>query len=101
MGEDQIEKLKADLIRLRVTSQQEKDAALARMAEENEIVVAQRSALEDQLVEINKSAGALRETLDGSGSTPNAPGDMGAGSDPALVTQVVMLEKANKVLESN
>jgi len=104
--EDQIETLKAELIKLRVKSQQEKETALARMAEENEIVVAQRSALENQLVEINRQAGTLRESLD-SGNAHLASGDGGgggiraSGSDAAFVTQVVMLEKANKVLESS
>jgi len=104
--EDQIETLKAELIKLRVKSQQEKEAALARMAEENEIVVAQRSALETQLVEINRQAGTLRESLD-NGNAHLASGDGGgggskaSGSDAAFVTQVVMLEKANKVLESS
>ena len=42
------------------------------------------------MVEINKSAGVLRDGGD----------DQVAGDDPVLVSQVVMLENANKVLES-
>jgi len=96
--EDQIETLKAELVKLRVKSQREKELALANLAEENEIIKAQRSALEDQLVEINKSAGVLRDisSADASGENHKT-----SGSDPALVSQVVMLEKANKVLESS
>ena len=51
-------------------------------------------------MEINRVAGALRVT-----STPGDGGDgegAGAvGSDPILVSQMVMLERANKVLESS
>jgi len=88
--EDQIEKLNIELIKLRVKSQQEKETEVAHLTEENKIVIAQRSALENQLVEINKSAGVLRDGGD----------DQVAGDDPVLVSQVVMLENANKVLES-
>ncbi|KAL3799058.1 hypothetical protein ACHAW5_004063 [Stephanodiscus triporus] len=100
--EDQIENLKAELVRLRVESQQDKECALARLSEENEIITAQRSALETQLVEINKAAGVLRHSLLSSvGSHSPGNGDEVAGSDPVLVAQVVMLENANKVLESS
>eukprot|EP00571_Detonula_confervacea_P007411 CAMPEP_0172315834 /NCGR_PEP_ID=MMETSP1058-20130122/26429_1 /TAXON_ID=83371 /ORGANISM="Detonula confervacea, Strain CCMP 353" /LENGTH=1230 /DNA_ID=CAMNT_0013030007 /DNA_START=67 /DNA_END=3759 /DNA_ORIENTATION=+ len=97
--EDQIETLKAELVKLRVKSQQEKESALAQLSEENEIVTAQRSALENQLVEINKSAGVLRNSLSTATQSPAA--DAVVGSDPVLVAQVVMLENANKVLESS
>jgi hypothetical protein len=86
---------------LRVKSQLDKECALAQLSEENKIIAAQRLALEDQLVEINKSAGALRRSLL---STPHSPGNadkVAPGSDPILVAQVVMLENANKVLESS
>jgi hypothetical protein len=99
--EDQIETLKAELVRLRVKSQLDKESALAQLSEENKIIAAQRLALEDQLVEINKSAGALRHSLV---STPQSPGNadkVAPGSDPVLIAQVVMLENANKVLESS
>ena len=89
-----------------------KDAALEQLQEENEIIKAQRTALENQLAEINKSAGLLRQSL--SHYTPSPPptlndpastnfprNDGVAGNDPVLVAQVVMLENANKVLESN
>ncbi len=95
--EDQIELLKAELVKLRVKSLQEKESAIAQLTEENKIVTAQRSALESQLVEINKGAGALRETL-GEGV---ASEDHNGGSDPLLVSKVVRLENANKVLESS
>ena len=100
--EDQIETLKAELVRLRVQSQQDKECALAQLSEENEIIAAQRSALEDQLIEINKSAGVLRHSLL-SRAGPHSPGnsDEVVGSDPVLVAQVVMLENANKVLEGS
>ncbi|KAL7484712.1 hypothetical protein ACHAW6_010336 [Cyclotella cf. meneghiniana] len=115
--EDEIEHLKAELVKLRVTSQQEKDAALEQVREELAIVTAQRSALESQLIEINKSAGLLRNSLfDQASSSPNkkshelTPGeptspscgfDGVAGGDPILVAQVVMLENANRVLENS
>eukprot|EP00804_Cyclotella_cryptica_P016281 CCRYP_005750-RA/>CCRYP_005750-RA protein AED:0.00 eAED:0.00 QI:333/1/1/1/1/1/2/200/1845 len=115
--EDEIEHLKAELVKLRVTSQQEKDAALDQLREELAIVTAQRSALENQLIEINKSAGLLRNSLpDQASSSPNskrhesAPDEPAsptcgldgvAGGDPILVAQVVMLENANRVLESS
>ena len=106
--EDQIERLKAELIKLRVTSDHDKQTSLAQLTEENKIVKAQRSALENQLVEINKSAGILRESLAVSPSsvptspaTPVESNDGMAGGDPVLVSQVVMLENANKVLESS
>lgn len=114
--EDQIEQLKIELVKLRVSFQQEKDLALEDLQNEVAIVTSQRSALENQLVEINKSAGLLRQSLadqspnsykrtDPSGpnelSTPKSPGNDGvAGDDPVLVAQVVMLENANRVLES-
>ena len=60
--EDQVEALRAELIKLRVKSQQEKESAIASLVEENKIVLAQRSALEYQLMEINKSAGELRNS---------------------------------------
>lgn len=105
--EDQIEKLKTELITLRVVSQQEKDSALDKLRDENKIVVAQRSALENQLIEINQSAAQIRDSLahdaSQSSATNGVEGDKGdkSGSDPILVAQVVMLKNANKVLESS
>ncbi|KAL9179937.1 hypothetical protein ACHAXT_007907 [Thalassiosira profunda] len=99
--EDQIERLKADLVKLSVKSQLENE----QLRDENEIVTAQRSALENQLVEINKSA---RDSLSSPPATPQQTNpfdddddDDNGGSDPVLVAQVVMLEKKNKVLESS
>lgn len=84
-----------------VKSQVEKESALEQLSKENEIILAQRSALENQLLEINRSAGALRDSLPSSPPTsPNTNGQHDGGSDPVLVSQMVMLEKANKVLES-
>jgi hypothetical protein len=115
--EDEIEHLKAELVKLRVTSQQDKDAALEQVREELAIVTAQRSALESQLIEINKSAGLLRNSLfdqassstnkkshestPGEPTSPSCGLDGVAGGDPILVAQVVMLENANRVLESS
>ena len=115
--EDEIEHLKAELVKVRVTSQQEKDAALEKLREEVNIVTAQRSALESQLFEINKSAGLLRDSLSDQASSPkkehesstlddpkspnSCANDGIAGGDPILVAQVVMLENANRVLESS
>ena len=105
--EDQIEKLKTELITLRVVSQQEKDSALDKLRDENKIVVAQRSALENQLIEINQSAAQIRDSLAHDASQSSAAngveGDKEdkSGSDPILVAQVVMLKNANKVLESS
>ncbi len=105
--EDQIEKLKTELITLRVVSQQEKDSALDKLRDENKIVVAQRSALENQLIEINQSAAQIRDSLahaaSQSSATNGVEGDKEdkSGSDPILVAQVVMLKNANKVLESS
>mmetsp|Transcript_30927 Transcript_30927/g.62528 ORF Transcript_30927/g.62528 Transcript_30927/m.62528 type:complete len:1111 (-) Transcript_30927:52-3384(-) len=109
--EDQIEKLKTELTTLRVVSQQEKESACDKLRDENKIMEAQRFALENQLVEINKSAAMLRNSL-GQDSTSSpakssnvgdgqVPDDGQAGSNPILVAQVVMLENANKVLESS
>eukprot|EP00985_Skeletonema_marinoi_P005702 scaffold2478_cov121-Skeletonema_marinoi.AAC.1 len=61
--EDQIEKLKTELTTLRVVSQQEKESACDKLRDENKIMEAQRFALENQLVEINKSAAMLRNSL--------------------------------------
>ncbi|KAL3810607.1 hypothetical protein ACHAXA_010565 [Cyclostephanos tholiformis] len=96
--EDQIETLKAELVRLRVKTQLDKECALSQLSEENKIITAQRLALENQLVEINNSAGALRHSLL---SNPHGNADKVSGSDPVLIAQVVMLENANKVLESS
>ena len=74
--EGQMEILKAELVKLRVQSQQDKECALE-VSEENKIISAQRSALENQFVEINNSS-----------------------SDPVLVSKAVMLEKENKMLET-
>ena len=55
-------------------------------------------------MEINRPAGALRVPSAATGDR-GADGDGGVagavGSDPVLVSQVVMLERANKVLESS
>lgn len=109
--EDQIEKLKTELTTLRVVSQQEKESACDKLRGENNIIEAQRSALENQLLEINRSAALLRDSMaqdsTSSQSTSNHEGgdqvhNVGrAGSDPILVAQLVMLENANKVLESS
>eukprot|EP00956_Cyclotella_meneghiniana_P007138 scaffold9678_cov79-Cyclotella_meneghiniana.AAC.3 len=117
--ENEIERLKSELVKLRVTSQQDKEAALYQLREEVAIVTAQRTALETQLVEINKFAGHLRNSLDdqtslnptigGKSTTSDKPelsigacGDSSrGGKDPMLVAQVVMLETANTVLEQN
>jgi hypothetical protein len=108
--EDQIEKLKTELTTLRVVSQQEKESACDKLRDENKIMEAQRFALENQLVEINNSAAMLRNSLSQDGTSPSkssnvddgqAPDDGQAGSNPILVAQVVMLENANKVLESS
>ncbi|KAL7491656.1 hypothetical protein ACHAWT_000965 [Skeletonema menzelii] len=109
--EDQIEKLKTELTTLRVVSQQDKESACDKLRDENEIMEAQRSALENQLIEINKSAAMLRDSLaQDSTSSPSKSNRVGddqiqnagqAGSNPILVAQVVMLENANKVLESS
>ena len=74
--EGQMDILKAELVKLRVQSQQDKECALE-VSEENKIISAQHSALENQFVEINNSS-----------------------SDPVLVSKAVMLEKKNKVLET-
>ena len=58
--EDEIERLKSELVKLRITSQQDKEAAQAQLREEVAIVTAQRTALETQLVDMNKFAGHLR-----------------------------------------
>jgi len=109
--EDQIENLKTVLTTLRVVSQQEKENACDKLRDENKIIEAQRSALENQLLEINKSAALLRDSLaqDNTSSLSSSihvgadqVQDVGrAGSDPILVAQLVMLENANKVLESS
>lgn len=105
--EDQIEKLKTELITLRVVSQQEKDTALDKLRDENKIIVAQRSALENQLIEINQSAAQIRDSLAQDTSQSSATNgrecskEEKSGSDPILVAQVVMLKNANKVLESS
>jgi hypothetical protein len=67
--------------------------------------------LENQLVEINNSAAILRDSLaQDSTSSPSKSKNAGddqiqndgqEGSNPILVAQVVMLENANKVLESS
>ncbi|KAL7512486.1 hypothetical protein ACHAXN_009420 [Cyclotella atomus] len=115
--EDEIERLKSELVSLRVTSKQEKEAELEKLREEIAIVTAQRSALESQLIEINQSAGLLRDSLsDQHAQSPGKKADAtdepcsprstedesnAGGNDPILVAQVVMLENANKVLEKN
>ena len=109
--EDQIEKLKTELTTLRVVSQQDKESACDKLRDENKIMEAQRSALENELVDINRSAALLRDSLiqDStlSPSKSKSEGDDQAqnigqvGSDPILVAQVVMLENANKVLGSS
>eukprot|EP00573_Skeletonema_grethae_P013520 CAMPEP_0201695432 /NCGR_PEP_ID=MMETSP0578-20130828/7380_1 /ASSEMBLY_ACC=CAM_ASM_000663 /TAXON_ID=267565 /ORGANISM="Skeletonema grethea, Strain CCMP 1804" /LENGTH=1030 /DNA_ID=CAMNT_0048181277 /DNA_START=216 /DNA_END=3308 /DNA_ORIENTATION=- len=100
--EDQIEKLKTELITLRVVSQQEQESACDKLRDDNKIMEAQRTALENQLVEINESAAMLRKSL-AQDSTSDAQNQnaVEAGSNPILVAQVVMLENANKVLESS
>lgn len=100
--EDQIEKLKTELIRLRVVSQQEQETACDKLRDDNKIMEAQRTALENQLVEINESAAILRKSLaeDMTSDTQNQNAAE-SGSNPILVAQVVMLENANKVLESS
>jgi chromosome segregation ATPase len=110
--EDEIERLKSELVKMRVISQQEKDAALQQVT----IVTAQKIALENQLIEINKSAGILRDSLSDQVSSPKKGTETtctepassrstesggAGGSDPVLVAQVVMLENANKVLENS
>lgn len=99
--EDQVEALRAELIKLRVKSQQEKESAIAALVEENKIVMAQRSALEYQLMEINKSAGELRTSPTDHSTLDGESYEVAAGSDPILITKVVRLENANKVLESS
>ncbi|KAL7428383.1 hypothetical protein ACHAXM_001250 [Skeletonema potamos] len=109
--EDQIENLKTVLTTLRVVSQQEKENACDKLRDENKIIEAQRSALENQLLEINKSAALLRDSLAQDNTTSLSSSihvgadqvqNVGrAGSDPILVTQLVKLENANKVLESS
>ena len=111
--EDEIERLKSELVKARVTSQQENE----QLKEEVATVKAQRAALENQLIEINKSAGLLRDSLSDQVSnspkketeTQNEPAsprresdsNPGGNADPILVAQVVMLENANRVLEQN
>ena len=111
--EDEIERLKSELVKARVTSQQENE----QLQKEVAIVTAQRAALESQLIEINKSAGAIRDSLSDQVSTsPNKEAEAsnkpasprteddrssGGNADPILVAQVVMLENANRVLEQN
>mmetsp|Transcript_23564 Transcript_23564/g.35728 ORF Transcript_23564/g.35728 Transcript_23564/m.35728 type:complete len:1105 (-) Transcript_23564:252-3566(-) len=108
--EDQIEKMKTELTTLRVVSQQEKESACDKLRDENKIMEAQRFALENELVEINNSAAMLRNSLGQDSTSPSkfsnvgdeqVPDDGQAGSNPILVAQVVMLENANKVLESS
>lgn len=96
--EDQIETLRAEMMKLRVKSQLEKDSAVAHLTEENKIVIAQRSALESQLAEINKTAGNMRNS---SSSTGEGGDKDTSGSDPMLVARNAMLENAKKVLESS
>jgi len=115
--EEQIETLRAELIKLRVSFEQEKDAAIEELKSENEIIKTQREALENQLIEINTSAGVLRQNLATQLPSPRKPpaspgteneeqvedpvsrDDGAVGSDPVLVAQVCMLENANSVLE--
>ena len=96
--EDQIETLRAEMMKLRVKSQLEKDSAVAHLTEENKIVIAQRFALESQLAEINKTAGNMRNS---SSSTGEGGDKDTSGSDPMLVARNAMLENAKKVLESS
>ena len=80
-------------------------------------MTAQKTALENQLIQINQSAGLLRDSLSDQActspnkktiesnsyelTTPKSADDGVIVPDPILVAQVVMLENANKVLEKS
>lgn len=110
LQEDQIEVLRAEAVKLRflaMKSQQESESALAHLREECDIATSQRSALEGYLVELNNSAGAMRESLSSSHPSRSSPSSVvvneeeGTGAPAVLVVRVAMLEKENEVLKSS
>jgi uncharacterized coiled-coil protein SlyX len=86
----QIEQLHIELNKIHL----EKEAAVRELRQENEIIEAQRSALEEYLVELNRSAGYLRD----SASSSVGECDGTTGEAPIRAVQMAALEQENEAL---
>lgn len=104
--EKEIEQLRRELDEVR----REKDDAMSGLRRENEIIEAQRLALEECLVEMNRSAGSLRDsttTMSSVGDCTAADDDVGGEEDAsssirtaAARRQLSALERENEALRS-